>query len=149
MQLCMGHIGLNHHLFHIHKVKSPVCPHCQGLTVETVKHVLLDCPFYLREQHILRLKLQRNVSSIHFLLSSPIAVKHLLTFIHSTGCFKEYVQLEDRPMTNVHCNAELIAKARAIGLLLLPDTSSIPHPVVSGSTTSPLPPYPPFLVDSP
>lgn len=89
MQLHTGHIGLNHHLFHIHRVKSPVCPHCWGITVETVKHVLLDCPFYLHKQHILQLKLQRNASSIPFLLSSPTVVKHLLTFIHSTGHFKE------------------------------------------------------------
>ena len=55
-QLRMGHISLNRHLFHIHKVESPVCPHCQGLTVKSVRHVLLDCLFYAREQHILQLK---------------------------------------------------------------------------------------------
>jgi hypothetical protein len=82
-----------------------------------VKHILLDCPFHARERHILQLKLWRNASSIPFLLSSPVAVKHLLTFIHSTGHFKDYVQSEDRPMTNAHCNAKLIAKARALGLL--------------------------------
>jgi len=82
-----------------------------------VKHVLLDCPFYLREQHILQLKLQRSTSSIPFLLSSPVTVKHLLTFIHSTGRFKEYAQSEDRPMTNARHNAKLIVKARALGLL--------------------------------
>jgi hypothetical protein len=116
-QLRTGHIGLNRHLFRIRKVESPVCPHCRGLTVETVKHVLLDCPFYLRERHILQLKLRRNATSIPFLLSSPVAVKHLLTFIHSTGRFKDYAQSEDRPMTNARHNAEIIAKARAIGLL--------------------------------
>jgi ribonuclease HI len=89
-QLRTGHIGLNHHLFRIRKVELPVCPHCRGLTVETVRHVLLDCPFYARKRHILQLKLRRNASSIPFLLSSPVAVKHLLTFIHSTGRFKEY-----------------------------------------------------------
>ena len=116
-QLRTGHIGLNRHLFRIRKVESPVCPHCRGLTVETVRHVLLDCLFYVRERHILQLKLRRNASSIPFLLSSPVAVKHLLTFIHSTGRFKEYVQSDDRPMTNARRNAELIAKAKAIGLL--------------------------------
>jgi ribonuclease HI len=116
-QLRTGHIGLNRHLFRIRKVESPVCPHCRGLTVETVKHVLLDCPFYIRERHILQLKLWRNAASIPFLLSSPDAVKHLLTFIHSTGRFKDYSQSEDRPMTNARRNAELIAKARELGLL--------------------------------
>lgn len=50
-QLCSGHIGLNHHLFHIHKSNMPVCLNCQSITVETVKHFLLDCPFYQCEWH--------------------------------------------------------------------------------------------------
>ena len=66
-----------------------------------------------------------------------------------SGCFKEYVQSEDRPMMNAQCNAELITKARAIGLLWLPVTSNIPYPVVTGSATSLLPFYPPSLVGSP
>jgi ribonuclease HI len=117
MQLRTGHIGLNHHLFRIRKSESPVCPHCRGITVETVKHILLDCPFYRRERHILQSKLRRNATSIPFLLSNPAAVKHTLTFIRSTGRFNEYVEAEDRPMTNARRNAELIAKAKAIGLL--------------------------------
>jgi ribonuclease HI len=116
-QLRTGHIGLNRHLFRIRKVESPVCPHCRGITVETVKHVLLDCPFYRRERHVLQIKLKRNASSIPFLLSSPAAVKHLLTFIHSTGRFKDYTLPDDRPMTNARRNAELIAGAKELGLL--------------------------------
>jgi ribonuclease HI len=118
-QLRTGHIGLNHHLFHIHKVESPVCPHCRGLTVETVKHVLLDCPFYRRERHILQLKLRRNTASIPFLLSNPVAVKHALTFIRSTGRFREYEEAgeENIIMMNARRSAELIARARALGLL--------------------------------
>ena len=53
MQLHTGHIGLKQHLFRIHKVELPSCPHCQGITVETVKHFLLDCPFYNEEWHAL------------------------------------------------------------------------------------------------
>lgn len=48
-QLPMGHIGLNHHLFCIHKSDMPVCPNCQSITVKTVKHFLIDCPFYQHE----------------------------------------------------------------------------------------------------
>jgi len=48
-QLCTGHIALNHHLFCIHKSETPACPHCRGITVETVKHFLLDCPQYIQE----------------------------------------------------------------------------------------------------
>ena len=45
-QLHSGHISLNHHLFCIRKVESLACPWCQGITVETVKHYLLDCLHY-------------------------------------------------------------------------------------------------------
>ena len=116
-QLRTGHIGLNRHLFRIRKVESPVCPHCRGITVETIKHVLLDCPFYQRERHILQLKLRRNASSIPYLLSTPAATKHLLTFIHSTGRFTDYALPDDRPMTNARRKAELIARAKELGLI--------------------------------
>ena len=59
-QLRLGHIAFNQHLFHIYKAESPACPQCQGITVETVKHYLLDCPFYRNEQHLLRRKLCHN-----------------------------------------------------------------------------------------
>jgi hypothetical protein len=87
--------------------------------VETVKHVLIDCPFYRRERHILQQKLRRNATSIPFLLSNPVAVKHVLTFIRSTGRFKSYKEPkeEDRLMTNARRRAKLIAKAKALGLL--------------------------------
>ncbi|KAF8235700.1 hypothetical protein L208DRAFT_1255303, partial [Tricholoma matsutake] len=48
-QLHTGHIGLNHHLFHIHKSETPVCSNCQGLVVEMVKHYILECPQYQQE----------------------------------------------------------------------------------------------------
>jgi hypothetical protein len=48
-----------------------------------------------------------------------MAVKHVLTFIRSTGRFKSYKgpKEEDRLMTNARCNAELIARAKALGLV--------------------------------
>jgi hypothetical protein len=67
--------------------------------------------------NVTSIKLKRNASSIPFLLSSPAAVKHLLTFIHSTGRFKDYTLPDDRPMTNARRNAELIAGAKELGLL--------------------------------
>jgi hypothetical protein len=53
-QLRTGHIGLNHHLFRIRKSDMPVCPNCQSLTVEMVKHFLIDCPFYRQERDVLK-----------------------------------------------------------------------------------------------
>ena len=66
LQLHSGHIRLNHHLFHIRKSESPACPRCQGITVETVKHFLLDCPHYRNEHHALHRKLCRNAGSLSF-----------------------------------------------------------------------------------
>ena len=86
-QLRTEHIGLNLHLFRIRKAESPACPLCQGLTVESVKHFLLDCPHYRQQHHILQRMLRRNAGSLSFLLSCPVAVKPLLKFDQSTGHF--------------------------------------------------------------
>ena len=79
-QLRSGHIGLNQHLFCIKKSDTPVCPNCQGITVESVKHFLIDCPFYRHKRHALHTKLRCNTGSLSFLLSSPVAVLPLLKF---------------------------------------------------------------------
>jgi ribonuclease HI len=112
MQLCTGHIGLNQHLFRIKKAESPSCPHCRGITVETVKHFLLDCPFYRRERHELQTKLRRNASSLSFLLSSPAATKPLLKYVHSTGRFKPFFESGNRDQ---YTNAKYVADKRADG----------------------------------
>ena len=108
-QLRSGHIGLNHHLFRIRKSETPSCPHCRSITVETVKHFLLDCPFYVRERHILQRKLRRNAGSLPFLLSNPIAVLPLLKYVHATGRFKTFFGKDpkDKIPTNSRRNAEL------------------------------------------
>ena len=87
IQLRTGHIGLNQHLFRIRKAETPTCPHCRGITVETVKHFLLVCPKYAHERHQLRHQLRRKADSLPFLLSSPAAIKPLLKFVNSTGRF--------------------------------------------------------------
>jgi hypothetical protein len=115
-QLRSGHVALNHHLFRIHRSETPSCPHCQGITVETVKHFLLDCPQYVQERHKLRIKLRRNASSLSFLLSSPEAVLPLLKFVHATGRFKTFFSkdIDERIHTNSRKNAELRAAAEAL-----------------------------------
>ena len=108
-QLRLGHIGLNQHLFRIRKSDTLVCPSCQGITVETVKHFLIDCLFYRCERHALHMKLRHNTSSLSFLLSSPIAVLPLLKFIHATGRFKTHFgkKAKERIPTRARRNAEL------------------------------------------
>lgn len=110
MQLRTGHIGLNQHLFRICKVELLSCPHCRGITVETVKHYLLDCPFYCKERHTLQSKLHRNAHSISFLLSSPVTIKPLLKFVHSTGRFKAFFEAGS---SNQRTNAKTTAYHRA------------------------------------
>ena len=111
MQLHTGHIRLNQHLFRIKKSESPSCPHCRGITVESVKHFLLDCPFYCRERHKLQTKLRCNAFSLSF-LSSPAATKPLLKFVHSTGRFKTFFESGNRDQ---YTNAKYIADKRADG----------------------------------
>jgi hypothetical protein len=107
-QLRSGHIGLNQHLFRIRRSETPSCPHCQGITVETVKHFLLDCPQYARQRHELRLKLRRNSDSLPFLLSNPAASLPLLKYMHATGRFKTFFgkDPDNRIQTNAKTNAE-------------------------------------------
>jgi hypothetical protein len=106
-QLCSGHVGLNLHLFCIHQSESPSCLHCLGITMESVKHVLLDCPQYPKEWHKLRCKL--NATSLLFLLSSLVAVLPLQKYVHATGRFKSFFGKidEDRIQTNAHRNVEI------------------------------------------
>jgi hypothetical protein len=44
-------------------------------------------------------------------------MKHMLTFVCPTGHFNEYEEPVDKPETNAGHTAELIAGARALGLL--------------------------------
>ena len=115
-QLRLGQIGLNQHLFRIHKVESPVCPQCQGIMVESVKHFLLDCPHYRNECHVLQRKLHCNTGSLSFLLSSPVAVMPLLKFGHSTGRFKSFFgkEKDDEIHTNSRRNGELQLEAKKL-----------------------------------
>ncbi|KNZ77677.1 hypothetical protein J132_04496 [Termitomyces sp. J132] len=87
-QLRMGHLPLNHHLFHIRRSESPTCPYCQGITVETVAHFLFQCPQYKHERHIHLVRpLKCKAESISLLLSSPAALKHLFRFAEATKQF--------------------------------------------------------------
>jgi len=114
MQLCTGHISLNQHLFRICKAESPSCSHCWGITVEMVKHFLLDCPFYWKERHVFQSKLCCNAQSLSFLLSSPVATKPLLKYVHTTGHFKSFLEARNHSqITNVKNAADLRASAIA------------------------------------
>ena len=125
-QLCTGHIGLNLHLFRICKAKSPACLLCQGITVESVKHFLLNCPDCRQQHHILQRTLRCNMGSLSFLLSSPVAVKPPLKFVHSTGCFKTLFSKDkaDRINTNSCHNGELQSAGEQVELFIRKSAAS-------------------------
>ncbi|KAF8226350.1 hypothetical protein L208DRAFT_1212858, partial [Tricholoma matsutake] len=83
-----GHSSLNQHLFCIHHSETPSCPHCKGITVETIHHYLFICPHYQHECHALCRKLKHKAESLPYLLSHPNTVQPLLSFIHTTKHFK-------------------------------------------------------------
>ncbi|KIK37492.1 hypothetical protein CY34DRAFT_92642 [Suillus luteus UH-Slu-Lm8-n1] len=87
MNLRSQHIPLNHHLHRINKAKHPHCPHCPNIK-ESVHHLLIECPKYQRERHILHSALGRDASSIPYLLTKPEAIPHLIKLINSTRRFK-------------------------------------------------------------
>ena len=112
-QLCTGHITLNQHLFHICKSDTPVCPNCQSIIVKSVKHFLINCPFYRCKHHALQQKLRCNASSLSFLLSSPVAVLPVLKFVHATGRFKAHFGKDKIPIKSWH-NTELCITYEAL-----------------------------------
>ncbi|KAF8154759.1 hypothetical protein B0H34DRAFT_615375, partial [Crassisporium funariophilum] len=98
-QLRTGHIPLNRYLFRIHRSETLSCPHCGGLTPETVQHYLLLCPHYQHERHRhLRRTLGRKAESLPYILSSPDALAHLLRFVHATKRFNTTADSAQRPL---------------------------------------------------
>ncbi|KAF7975810.1 hypothetical protein HWV62_8499 [Athelia sp. TMB] len=87
-QFRTSHVPLNYLLFRIHKVDSPACPHCGGITVETIRHYILECPHHAAARHALRLKLGRHASEIPTLLHDKLAIREFLRYVHATGRFK-------------------------------------------------------------
>jgi hypothetical protein len=87
IQLRMGHIGLNYHLFRIGKANSPNCPSC-GFRIETVHHFLMKCPTFEVPR---RLHLYANGYSalnVGRLLSIPSLIKHAINFVEASRRFE-------------------------------------------------------------
>jgi hypothetical protein len=120
-QLRSGHIGLNQHLFRFEfedRKRHPALIVC-GITGETVKHFLLDCPQYACERHELQTKLRQNSDCLSFLLSNPIATLPLLKFVHATDHFKAFSKdANDRIQINSRRKAELRSAAHRLEELL-------------------------------
>lgn len=88
-QFRMNHAPLNLTLFCIGHAESPACPHCGGITVESLHDFILDCPHHALTRHKLHRKLGRILGEILFLLGNRTGVKEFLNYVHSTRRFKQ------------------------------------------------------------
>ncbi|KZP26417.1 hypothetical protein FIBSPDRAFT_732236, partial [Athelia psychrophila] len=87
-QFRTNHTPLNHTLFRIKRAESPACPHCGGITVESIRHFILDCPYYDLPRHQLRRDLGRKAGEIPYLLGEKEGIKAFLRYVHATQRFK-------------------------------------------------------------
>ncbi|KZP03328.1 hypothetical protein FIBSPDRAFT_769115, partial [Athelia psychrophila] len=87
-QFRTNHVPLNQTLFRIGRAESPACTMCGGITVETIRHFILDCPHHEHARHELCNKLGRNAGESPFLLSDSSGVKEFLRYLHATKRFK-------------------------------------------------------------
>ncbi|KAF8585336.1 hypothetical protein K439DRAFT_1343770, partial [Ramaria rubella] len=88
IQVCTGHIPLNHHLQWIGKADSSKCPHCL-MKEETIHHFLMICLAYAPLRHKLEKKIGCGAKSIQNLLGNPKAFMPLILFIWSTTGLKK------------------------------------------------------------
>ena len=109
MQLQTSHIGLNQWLFKIQCLDTPTCPHYQGITVETVCHLLFKCPQYCWEHHIFDTTLRRKARDLSYILLHPNTMLSLLHYIHLTERLKATFGAVASP-TWVHSQSVLILK---------------------------------------
>ncbi|KZP07935.1 hypothetical protein FIBSPDRAFT_762171, partial [Athelia psychrophila] len=87
-QFRTNHVPLNQTLFRIGRVESPACPHCGGITIETIHQFILDCPHHEHACHMLCRKLGRKAGEIPFLLGDSTGIKEFLSFVHTTKHLK-------------------------------------------------------------
>ena len=78
---------LNVILHRIKRSETADCPHCKNGVRETIHHYLLICPSYAGARRILQAKLQRDASSIPFLIGTRIGIPHLLRYVSDTKRF--------------------------------------------------------------
>ena len=91
-QLRTGHIPLNKHLHRFKSSETPLCFQCDNNCPETVHHFLFNGPKYVRERHVLRIKLGRKALSTRDLLASKHAQQALFKFINDTQRLKSHIQ---------------------------------------------------------
>jgi hypothetical protein len=100
-QLRTGHIPLNKYLHRIKRAETDKCPSCVQLTgqpaVETVKHLLFECPAYIPQRHTLETKLGRNSRDLKSIFQNTDHTKALMRYVAHTGRLKQSLRKLDGP----------------------------------------------------
>ena len=88
VQLCMGHVPLQKHLFRIARADDPTCPHCsQG--EESVHHFLFECTAWQCKRWCMSNKLGRAAKEANSMMNTPKGVAELMKYVGCTGRFKD------------------------------------------------------------
>ena len=94
MQIRTGHIPLNFYLLRIGKFDSDKCTKCEGdqeqaQAAETINHFLFECQAYKEARKSLIAKIGRSHLTLSKIMKNTDYMKALVTYVNSTGRFKE------------------------------------------------------------
>jgi ribonuclease HI len=87
MQLRTARIGLNRHLYQLSLTDKPTCPHCPH-EEETVRHFLIECPYYWKARQPIRLLLRRDFHKMTAWLANTKSRQLVLNYIANTKRFE-------------------------------------------------------------
>ncbi|KUL82015.1 hypothetical protein ZTR_11391 [Talaromyces verruculosus] len=98
IQIRTERIALEHYLWRINKRPNPYC-RC-GLSGQTVKHVLIECPLYDDERDLMwtRIKGFRRTTDLRVLLNEKKAAVAIAQFVHDTGVLSQFLGADPQAM---------------------------------------------------
>ncbi|EEA25056.1 reverse transcriptase, putative [Talaromyces marneffei ATCC 18224] len=98
IQLRTERVGLGHYLWRINKRENPFCA-C-GLSGQSVKHALLDCPLYADERELMwtRIKGFRRTTDLQVLLNEKVAAVTIAQFVQDTGMLAQFRDTDPEAM---------------------------------------------------
>ncbi|KAI7978242.1 hypothetical protein EIK77_003561 [Talaromyces pinophilus] len=115
MQVRTERIGLAHYLWRINKRDSPYCP-C-GLSGQTVRHILMECPLYREERDRMwsRIKGFRRTTDLQALLNERSAALAISKFWIETTILEQFTAVDPKA-TGTYDNAEEEQHEQGTGL---------------------------------
>lgn len=98
IQIRTERVALGHYLWRINKRPNPYCG-C-GLSGQTVKHVIIECPLYADERDLMwtRIKGFRRTTDLRILLGEKKAAVAIAQFVHDTGMLAQFLGVDLQAM---------------------------------------------------